>query len=122
MIDVEAWKGKWGRTVENTDTYGWDNQFGEKQFDVRPFKASQMLVSNGEYLKFVLDGAYENPQWWTEEGRRWLSSIKPKMPPFWRKYGSEYKLRTLFNEINMPWDWPAEINNLQARAYCKWRT
>ena len=22
----------------------------------------------------------------------------------------------------MPWDWPAEINNLEARAYCKWRT
>lgn len=22
----------------------------------------------------------------------------------------------------MPWDWPAEINNLEARAFCNWRT
>lgn len=22
----------------------------------------------------------------------------------------------------MPWDWPAEVNNLEARAFCKWRT
>jgi hypothetical protein len=25
MIDVEAWKSKWERTIENTETYGWDN-------------------------------------------------------------------------------------------------
>ena len=22
----------------------------------------------------------------------------------------------------MPWNWPAEVNNLEARAFCKWRT
>lgn len=22
----------------------------------------------------------------------------------------------------MPWDWPVEVNNLEARAYCTWRT
>ena len=122
MIDVQAWKGKLERSIEGAKTYGWDNQFGEKQFQVKGFKASQMLVSNGEYLKFVQDGAYENLEWWTDEGKRWLTSIKPKMPPFWRKTGEKYMLRTLFHEIPMPWDWPAEINNLQARAFCKWRT
>jgi formylglycine-generating enzyme required for sulfatase activity len=44
-----------------------------------------MLVSNGEYLQFVQEGGYQNPSWWTEEGQRWLSSIKPAMPLFWRK-------------------------------------
>lgn len=78
-----------------------------------------MLVSNGEYLKFVEDGGYDNLEWWSEEGKRWLKSIKPKMPLFWRKYGDKYMLRTFFNEINMPWDWPAEVNNLEGRAFCK---
>jgi formylglycine-generating enzyme required for sulfatase activity len=22
----------------------------------------------------------------------------------------------------MPWDWPAEVNNLEARAFCKWKS
>ena len=29
------------------------------------FKASSMLVSNGEYLSFVEDGGYKNNEWWT---------------------------------------------------------
>ena len=81
-----------------------------------------MLVSNGEFLKFVEAGGYSHPEWWTEEGRRWLASIKPQMPVFWRKQGGTYKLRTLFQEMEMPWDWPAEVNSLEARAFCKWRT
>ena len=87
MIDVKAWKDTWNRSIKDAKTYGWDNEFGEKQFNVKGFKASEMLVSNGEYLKFVQDGAYQNMEWWTEEGQRWIKSIKPKMPLFWRKYG-----------------------------------
>ena len=81
-----------------------------------------MLVSNGEFLKFVEDEGYSSPEWWTEEGKRWIASKKPEMPVFWRKSGDLYKLRTLFQETEMPWDWPAEVNNLEARAFCKWRT
>lgn len=22
----------------------------------------------------------------------------------------------------MPWDWPVETNNLEARAFCKWKS
>jgi formylglycine-generating enzyme required for sulfatase activity len=79
---------------------------------VAAFKASQMLVSNGEYLQFVLEGGYQTPEWWTEEGQRWIASVKPSMPLFWHKEGEEYKLRTLYRLIDMPWDWPAEVNNL----------
>ena len=81
-----------------------------------------MLVSNGEFLRFVEAGGYSRPEWWTEEGKRWLGSMKPKMPVFWRKQGETYLLRTLFHEISMPWDWPAEVNNLEARAFCLWRS
>ena len=40
MVDVKAWKGKWERTIQSAKTYGWDNEFGEKSFDVKSFKAS----------------------------------------------------------------------------------
>jgi formylglycine-generating enzyme required for sulfatase activity len=22
----------------------------------------------------------------------------------------------------MPWDWPVEVNNLEAQAFCKWKS
>ena len=89
---------------------------------MKPFKASQMLVSNAEYLEFVLDGGYSAQQWWTDEGRRWIASKKPSMPLFWRRNGEQFRLRTITSEIDMPWDWPAEVSNLEARAFCNWKS
>jgi formylglycine-generating enzyme required for sulfatase activity len=103
-------------------TYGWDNEFGIKKFDVEVFKASSMLVSNGEYLEFVQDGGYNKLSFWTEEGRRWLASVKVQKPVFWVLHEDTFKLRTLSKEINMPWDWPVEVNNLEARAFCNWKS
>lgn len=72
-------------------------------------------------MEFIKDGGYENPEWWTQEGQRWLASIKPTMPLFWRREGETYKLRTIFQEIPMPWNWPVEVSNLEARAFCNWK-
>jgi hypothetical protein len=33
-----------------------------------------------------------------------------------------YKLRVLFNAVEMRWDWPVDANYHEARAYCSWRT
>jgi formylglycine-generating enzyme required for sulfatase activity len=81
-----------------------------------------MLVSNGEYLAFVEEGGYAKPEYWTEEGQRWLKAIKPTAPLFWNKVDNIYKLRTLTRLIDMPWDWPVEITNLEARAFCTWKS
>ncbi|KAI8773997.1 meiotically up-regulated gene 158 protein [Biomphalaria glabrata] len=32
-----------------------------------------------------------------------------------------YKLRVMFDLIDMPWDWPVEVNYLEAKAFCKWK-
>jgi len=37
---------------------------------VPPFKASKYLITNREYLEFVNDGGYENPKYWTQEGKK----------------------------------------------------
>jgi hypothetical protein len=41
-----------------------------------------------------------------------LAAVKQTIPLFWRKDGDKYRLRTLFREIDMPWDWPVEVSNL----------
>lgn len=27
----------------------------------------------------------------------------------------------MFDLIDMPWDWPVEVNYLEAKAFCKWK-
>eukprot|EP01116_Phalansterium_solitarium_P011028 TRINITY_DN2663_c0_g1_i2.p1 TRINITY_DN2663_c0_g1~~TRINITY_DN2663_c0_g1_i2.p1 ORF type:complete len:756 (-),score=182.84 TRINITY_DN2663_c0_g1_i2:466-2733(-) len=32
----------------------------------------------------------------------------------------QFKYRAMWHEMEMPWDWPVEVNYLEARAYCRW--
>lgn len=35
--------------------------------------------------------------------------------------GKEFKYRAMFDIIDMPWDWPVEVNYLEARAFLNWK-
>ena len=102
--------------------YGWDNEYGKYEERVDDFRASKYLISNGEYLKFIQDGGYRTPEYWTEEGWQWRTFKEAEMPLFWRKYGENYKLRLVAEEIPMPWNWPVEVNYLEAKAYANWKS
>lgn len=105
--------------------YGWDNEYGRHEAEIAPFRASRHLVSNAEYLAFVEAGGYAQPRWWTEEGRRWLEyrqkQRKPQHPLFWIKAQDGWRYRALLAEIAMPWDWPVDVNWLEAKAFCNWQ-
>ena len=30
-------------------------------------------------------------------------------------------LRLMTEEVPMPWDWPVEVNQLEAAAFCRWQ-
>jgi len=100
--------------------YGWDNEFGRQENDVWDFAASRYLVSNREYLDFVRDGGYEQEDCWTHEGWKWVSYSGARHPLFWIESPGGYRLRTMAQIIDMPWDWPVEVNYLEAKAFCNW--
>jgi 5-histidylcysteine sulfoxide synthase/putative 4-mercaptohistidine N1-methyltranferase len=103
--------------------YGWDNEYGHYEADVQAFKTSKYLVSNSEYLDFVNDGGYQDEQWWTEEGWKWAQYKKAEHPLFW--VGGEngsYRYRAMLEIIDMPWNWPVEVNYLEAKAFCNWKS
>ncbi|WP_417604983.1 5-histidylcysteine sulfoxide synthase [Oceanimonas baumannii] len=102
-------------------TYGWDNEYGSKTVEVQPFRVSQYLVSNGEYLAFVQDNGYHRPEFWTEEGRQWLNYTQATMPRFWLLKNGEYYQRNLLEEVPLPLSWPVEVNYLEAKAFCNWK-
>jgi len=101
--------------------YGWDNEYGRHEAQVAGFKASQYLVSNREFLAFVQAGGYGERRWWTEEGWNWREFKRAEHPLFWVKNNGGWKLRTMASEIDLPWNWPAEVNYLEAKAFCTWK-
>ncbi len=105
----------------NDELYGWDNEYGSHIADVEDFEASSFLCSNGEFLEFILENGYHTKNFWTEEGWSWKTFTKAEQPLFWRKKENKYGLRLVFEEIEMPWNWPVEVNYLEAKAFCNWK-
>jgi len=82
---------------------------------------SGQLVTNADWLEFIQDGGYEKKQYWSEEGWGWVTFIQPKHALFWVPKGNSFVLRNFISETDsMPWDWPVEVNTLEANAYCRW--
>ncbi len=124
LIKVTGGTVEMGKSKTNP-IYGWDNEYGYASEEVKPFKASKYLVSNQEFLEFVQDGGYENKALWTDEGWAWVEFSKAKHPVYWvadESGSDDYQLRTMLEVIEMPWSWPAEINCLEAKAFCNWKS
>jgi 5-histidylcysteine sulfoxide synthase/putative 4-mercaptohistidine N1-methyltranferase len=107
---------------KNHHLYGWDNEYGSYSEVVKDFQVSKYLVSNGEFMEFVKDGGYETPEYWDEEGLEFLKRSGVKHPHFWQKKGSEFRYRALSKLIDMPLDWPVDVNALEAEAYCRYKS
>lgn len=120
LLPVEGGRVVLGKE-RSSALYGWDNEFGTHTSDVWDFHASKYLVSNKEYKEFVDDGGYTSRKYWTEEGWKWVQYANPSHPLFWVRQENDFQFRTLAKIIEMPWNWPAEVNYLEAKAFCNWK-
>jgi len=122
MVSIEGGKIILGKDKSH-HLYGWDNEYGKKELIVDSFKTSKFLVSNGEFLAFVQDEGYINKSYWDEEGLEFLASRDVSLPAFWVRQGnSSYKYRAMLEEMDMPYNWPVDVNYLEAKAFCKWKS
>lgn len=107
---------------KESENYGWDNEYGLHKAHIAEFQASRYLVSNEEFLEFVVDSGYTDEAFWGEEGLEWKRFAQARHPTFWVRKGDTWWLRLMTEEIAMPWNWPAEVNYHEAKAFCRWKT
>lgn len=102
--------------------YGWDNEYGLREVTVASFRAGATLVSHDEFRGFMDDGGYREERWWTAEGWAWRTFRQAEHPLFWvRRVDGGWNLRCLAEEIPLPGNWPVEVNQLEAKAFCNWK-
>jgi len=120
MIQVASGEVTLGKNRDHP-TYGWDNEYGSKTITVMAFQASKYLITNKEFFKFVDAGGYQDKKHWGEHAWQWNQDHQIHHPKFWLTSKEEYRYRALFDVLDMPWDWPAEVNHYEAMAYCRWK-
>ena len=106
---------------EQSESFGWDNEYGQLQLKVPAFEVQKYLITNEEYMGFVLSGNYENKAFWSDEGWEWKERDQAHYPRFWVPEGSSYRFRAMFDVIEMPLQWPVEVNAHEALAFCLWK-
>lgn len=91
-----------GRTTLGQDcrAFGWDNEFPQHTRPVDSFELARHKLTNGEYLRFVQDGAVA--------------------PPFWQRHGSQWWLRRMFDAVPLPLHEPVYLTHQQAADYAHW--
>jgi ergothioneine biosynthesis protein EgtB len=100
--------------------FGWDNEFEAYTAHVPPFEIDRYMVTNGQFLKFMEAGGYDERELWKEADWEWKSAGDISCPLFWRKQGGAWLLRTMFDEIPLPLKWPVYVSHAEASAYARW--
>ncbi len=65
--------------------FAFDNEMPRHRVYVQAAQIASRPVSNGEFLRFVLDGGYSQPQWWLAEGWDWCQAQQLSHPWYWRQ-------------------------------------
>ena len=100
--------------------FGWDNEFEAHQVGVARFAIDRYKVTNREYLRFMEAGGYRDAGLWTAAAWQWKGEHGISHPVFWERAGSDWRWRTMFDEVPLPPDWPVYVSHCEASAYAKW--
>ncbi|MGL5135252.1 MAG: 5-histidylcysteine sulfoxide synthase [Planktothrix sp.] len=120
MLKVAGGIAQLGKAFDDS-TYGWDIDYGSRTVEVAPFLASKYLITNSEFLDFVKIGGYGNQEYWDKKSWQWKTENNIEHPKFWISQNGDYKYRAQFDEMDLPLDWPVEVNYYEAMAYCCWK-
>ena len=80
MVDIP---GGIFRLGHNGAGFCYDNELPEHKVYLQPFKIDVAPVTNGEYIKFIDDGGYEDYRYWLADGWQLVTEEQWNAPLYW---------------------------------------
>ncbi len=109
------------------DSFGFDNEFPRHDVYVQGFQLGSRLVTNGEYLEFMADGAYRRPELWLSDGWDVSQAHEWKAPLYWEQGHASradlkpWKIYTCAGVRELNLDEPVcHVSFYEAEAYARW--
>ena len=101
--------------------FAFDNERPLKKVYLDNFRLANRLVTNGEYLKFMEAGGYQDHRYWLSEGWDRVRTEQWTAPLYWHKMDGEWYTFTLSGLKPLNLSEPAtHISFFEADAYAKW--
>src|ERR1035438_2174531 len=104
----------------DSQVFGWDNEFEAYSTDVQEFTIDRYKVTNGQFLRFIEEGGYNDRSLWDQAGWEWKTAQGISHPVFWVRRGNAWAWRSMLDEVALPLDWPVYASHADASAYARW--
>jgi ergothioneine biosynthesis protein EgtB len=104
------------------DSFCFDNELAAHKVYLQPYRISNRLVTNGEYLDFMEDGGYKNFNLWHADGWDLVNQNKIKSPLYWHLVNGNWHYYH-YNGLekinpNLP---VMHLSYYEAFAYAEWK-
>jgi ergothioneine biosynthesis protein EgtB len=101
--------------------FAWDNELPAHQVLLNDYKLQNRLVTNGEYLKFINDGGYNDFRHWLSDGWFAVQQQGWQCPLYWEKIDGQWFIMTLsgWRELD-PNEPVCHVSFYEAEAFAKW--
>jgi ergothioneine biosynthesis protein EgtB len=99
----------------------YDNELPEHKIYLEPFEIDVSPVSNGDFMKFIESGGYEEHRFWLADGWDLVKEKKWFAPLYWRREKNRWMKKDLrgWNEID-PDEPVINVSYYEADAYARW--
>ncbi|MEM9102954.1 MAG: ergothioneine biosynthesis protein EgtB [Pseudomonadota bacterium] len=99
-----------------------DNESPVHQTFVNPFQVATRLVTNQEYLAFIEDKGYEQPDLWLDDGWHWIQRHRLAHPLYWHYRDGQWHEFTLYGLQALPLAHPViHVSFYEADAFARWQ-
>ena len=99
-----------------------DNEEPRHRVYVGPYALADRLVTQGEYLEFMLDDGYARPELWLSDGYVTVREKGWKSPLYWTIRDGVWMRHTLYGLQPLVPEHPvAHVSYYEANAYAAWR-
>ena len=102
-------------------TFSFDNERPRYKTLLNDYCLGSRLISNKEYLAFIMDKGYQRAELWLSDGWQTINTHKWLAPLYWHKEGTNYQQFTLSGikplNLNEP---VAHLSYYEADAYARW--
>ncbi|MDC0253565.1 ergothioneine biosynthesis protein EgtB [Bacteriovoracales bacterium] len=105
-----------------SENFSYDNERPPHKDYLHSFTLSSHPVTNGEFLEFIEDGGYKNPNLWHSDGWDFINREKIKAPLYWFKRDNNWVAGGLqgVQKIDKE-EILSHVSYFEASAYARWK-
>ncbi|HQQ69336.1 MAG TPA: ergothioneine biosynthesis protein EgtB [Alicycliphilus sp.] len=101
--------------------FAFDNELPRHSVYLQPYALATRLVTNADYLAFMVDDGYHDPALWLAEGWDWCRNQQITHPLYWRQEEGGWHEFTLAGGQAVASQQPVvHLSYFEADAYARW--